>query len=159
MSLDLLPPEALEARALVEARRTLDALLDAELGLVAGPGQSEWQPTQRRQVHRQAITVYRRFDEVELVVDAAGRPLRFLSRERLAAPVGDAQLSPDEQLAIARTSGLLDESAQITASDTRRLVALTITQDRAPRLLRFLLHPALRLIAAFTVVDAGGDAP
>lgn len=159
MSLDLLSPEALEARALAEARRTLDGLLDAEIGLVPGPGQSDWQPSQRRQVHRQSITVYRRFDEVELVVDAAGRPLRFLSRERLAAPVGDARLTPDEQLAIARSSGLLDESAQITASDTRRLVALTIAQDRSPRVVRFLLHPALRLVVAFTVVDARGGAP
>ena len=132
MSLDLLPPATLEARALVEAQRTLDALLDAELAIVPAPAQSDWQPTQRRQVHRQTLTVYRRFDQVEVVVDAEGRPLRFLARERMAAPTEDARLSPEEQLAIAATSGLLGEGAQITATDTRGLVALTITQDRAP---------------------------
>ncbi len=156
MSLDLLAPAELEARAVDEARRTLDALVDAALTIVPGPAESAWEPAQRRQVHRQALTVYRRFDEVEIVVDAAGSPRSFLSRERMAAPLGDAWLTPDEQLAVARTSGLLGDDARITASEARGLLTITVTQTRAPRLLRFLLHPALRLIAAFTVIDEGG---
>jgi hypothetical protein len=153
MSLTFLPLEILEERALAAARAELEALIAEPLELRAHAGESSWQPTQRRQVYQQAIRVWRPFDEVQIELDAEGRPRRFHSRERTNAPLLGASLSPEAALAVARTSGLVGDDATIDALVAGGLFTLTLSQRAEPKRLRVVIHPDLRLITSFEVLE------
>ncbi|MFO0756134.1 MAG: hypothetical protein U0359_06565 [Byssovorax sp.] len=159
MTLATLSPEELAARARAEAERIVHALTDAPIIVDPGAAESAWQPALLRQIHRQAITLRRRFDEVTVVMGSRGFPLRFEAKNRTLAPLGGASLDPREALAIAGTSGLLGDDAEVTSLSTPGLTEVLVTQARAPSRVRFLLHPDLRLIAAFEVLDEGPRAP
>lgn len=155
----LLPEDRLRHIAQERVTAHMSSLVKAELQIVPGKAERQWDPTLRRHIFSQQFTVRRDFDEIEVTVGPEGNILAFRDNNRFTGlERAEFQLlSNEEALNIARITGMVSERARVEHSERsdNQILLLRIVQDDLdyPNRVLFSINPNTRQVAAFNVLE------
>ena len=157
--------EVLREKARAHCTQAMKDLVRAELRVEPGASSIAWDSFRQRHVFSETFTVWREFDEVEMLVAPDGRILSFRDRNRLA-PGGNPPslpLTKTELLAIAGTTGQVSAGAAIvrTLPKGGNLMDISVYQTEAgfPTSVDYTINLGTRQVAVFTVQEGVDHGP
>lgn len=158
--MERMPDEALRQRAMDQCRGHLESLIDSDLVFFEKDPETEWDPILHRWVFAQAISVWRSFGEVEVVVSEEGEVVRFYDRNRFEGARFEP-IDPEELLVIARTTGAVKSGAviELVREGERGMLVVEFSQRSSGLAERVMvtINPSRRLVAAFEIFRDGRD--
>lgn len=155
----LIAEQLLREQALADTRQHLSELVKADLRIDPGPSKVSWDPSMLRHVSEHQFDVWRRFDDVHMLVSPEGRILSFWDKNRfqMSGPPPYAPLTDELFLRIASTTGLVGPGARLaqTMPSPEGTVARVVVQRELglPSRTLYTVNLSTKQVASFNVLD------
>ncbi|MDQ3001374.1 MAG: hypothetical protein M3Y08_08950, partial [Fibrobacterota bacterium] len=83
-----------------------------DLTITATGSHSEWNEHQMRHVHSQAMTIWRRYGQLDIIMNEKGKLVGFIDHAKYQ-DAGDEALSREEAMAMISKAGVVPSSARL----------------------------------------------